>query len=280
MMAVARRRLCCVVLFAVFSGVASGEPAAGPPRVTEGFANRQLGKIDAQVEKIRAHSAPGAQMYFLGVAGFANERVFAEEIAFASRRMAERFGSAERSVWLVSDRRDIDTYPLATGPALRHALQSLGRVMDQDDVLFVALSSHGMRGAGLILSNSGLPDDWLNGADLAAMLKESGIRWKIIVVSACYSGSFIETLADNHTIVITASSKRRTSFGCSDDRDLTYFGEAFYRDALASTASLRAAFAMAGTAIRRREREERFRPSQPQAYFGPLIEGKLQEMRP
>ena len=64
------------------------------------------------------------------------------------------------------------------------------------------------------------------------MLRESGIRWRVIVVSACYAGSFIEPLRDENTDHPDRGGRDRTSFGCSDDNDLTYFGEAFYRDAL------------------------------------------------
>ena len=91
----------------------------------------------------------------------------------------------------------------------------------------------------------------------------------MIVVSACFSGSFIQPLADNHTIVITAARRDRTSFGCSDQRDLTYFGEAFFRDALPHAPDLRAAFDDAREDIRAREKEERVTPSQPQSALRP-----------
>ena len=45
----------------------------------------------------------------------------------------------------------------------------------------------------------------------------------------------------------------RSSFGCSDDTDLTYFGEAFYRDALPKGCHLREAFETARAAIKQRE---------------------------
>jgi len=115
----------------------------------------------------------------------------------------------------------------------------------------------------------------LSAATLAQLLADSGIRWKVIVISACFSGAFVGPLADNHTIVITAASRNRTSFGCSDTRHLTYFGEAFYQDALPVTAQLRDAFEVARKEIRRREKEEDVRPSHPQGYFGPMMEEKL-----
>jgi Peptidase C13 family len=97
-------------------------------------------------------------------------------------------------------------------------------------------------------------------------------------VSACYAGTFIEPLKDENTIVITASAADRTSFGCSDDNDLTYFGEAFYRDALPNAASLIAAFEAARVAIHERETNEGATPSNPQAHFGKAIEQKLAAM--
>jgi hypothetical protein len=112
--------------------------------------------------------------------------------------------------------------------------------------------------------------------DLTAALRDSGIRRRIIVISACYAGAFIQPLEDPDTIVIAAAAPDRTSFGCSDDRDMTYFGEAFYRDALPRARTLQDAFAAAKAAIAERERQEHETPSQPQAYFGTQISALLE----
>ena len=106
------------------------------------------------------------------------------------------------------------------------------------DVLFLSISSHGAEDASIVVSNSELPLEDLTDEDLADALRESGIKWRVIIISACYAGGFIESLSDPRTVVITASAADRTSFGCSNDRDLTYFGEAFYRDALPGSRSL------------------------------------------
>ena len=52
-------------------------------------------------------------------------------------------------------------------------------------------------------------------------------------------------------MLITAAAADKTSFGCSDDRDLTYFGEAFYRDALPKAKNLQEAFALTRRQSRR-----------------------------
>jgi hypothetical protein len=235
----------------------------------------QRSRIDAQLAQIATHSAAGAQMYFVGFAGFGEQRVFAQEIALAAQQVAQRYGAGERQILLVNDRRDLEKYPLATAQALRHTLMSLGKVMDADDVLFLALSSHGDEDATLSVSNAGMMPGELDATQVADALRESGIGWKVIVISACYAGSFIDSLADDHTIVLTAASAERTSFGCADDRDLTYFGEAFYRDALPKAASLRAAFDAAKASIAQREKAEGIDASNPQASYGTAIEAKL-----
>jgi hypothetical protein len=240
-------------------------------------------RIDSEIAAIRAAragstQASAPQVYFLGFAGVGEERVFAGEIALAAQRVGERYKSTPRSLLLVNDRRDPGKLPLATVPALRHALRELGEVMGPEDVLFLALSSHGSQDATVDVSNEGMAPAELAAGTLAQMLKESHIRWKVIVISACYAGGFIDTLRDDHTIVIASAAQDRTSFGCTDDRDLTYFGEAFYRDALPRAASLRAAFEAARAAIGKREKQEQFEASDPQAYFGALLEGKIRAM--
>lgn len=227
----------------------------------------------------RVEGKPNA--YFVGFAGYGDQRVFAEEISLASKRIDERYKVDGRSLLLINDRRDNEKYPVATAPALRHVLKGLGKRMNVDeDVLFLSLSSHGSEDATISVSNElGYWRD-LGADDLADMLRESGIRWKVIVISACHAGSFIKALRDENTIVLTAAAAGRTSFGCSDDNDLTYFGEAFYRDALPKAATLREAFDAARTVLKGREISESRVPSDPQAHFGAALEKKLAAMEP
>jgi hypothetical protein len=233
----------------------------------------QRGLIDATLARFVVEPAPPGRVFFLGFAGYGKERVFAEEIKLAAERVGEKFGSAQRSVLLINDQRDREAYPLATHDNLRYALREFGRRMDpESDVLFLVLSSHGVREGMIEVSNFGMPPLGLSAKTLHAMLEDAGIRRKVIVVSACFSGNFIEPLADEQTIVLTASSGTRTSFGCSDDRHLTYFGEAFFRDALPGADTLRAAFEDTQREILRREKAEGFTPSQPQSHFGPAAE--------
>ena len=268
------------ILFLILAAsLAAGVTAEQPPAtvdVAKENADRQRGLIDAQVARFAKEPVPGGRVYFLGFAGVGEERVFAEEIKLAAQRVGEKYGSSMRSVLLLNDRRDLATQPLASTSSLRYSLGEIARVMNRDeDVLFLALSSHGSRDSTIVVSNTGMFEQGLSARMLAVLLEDSRIKWRVIVVSACFSGAFVKPLSDDHTIVITAASKNRSSFGCSDQRDLTYFGEAFYRDALPHSADLRTAFETARKEIRRREKDEEFTPSKPQGYFGPLMEEKL-----
>ena len=245
---------------------------------TEALLYAQSDRIDTALSTLQPRTT-GPNAYFLGFAGYGGQQVFAREIALAAQRVNDRFGSDGHSVLLVNDRQDFDRHPLASRSALARALRGIAAHMDKEnDVLFLALSSHGKKDAYLVVDNGALPLDKLTPSALADMLRESGIRWKVLVISACYAGTFIEPLRDDYTVVIAASAPHRASFGCNDRRELTYFGEAFYRDAMPEAPDLRAAFDAAAADIAARERKEGLLPSMPQAHFGVRIEQKLAEL--
>jgi Peptidase C13 family len=95
------------------------------------------------------------------------------------------------------------------------------------------------------------------------MLGRTGMRYKVVVISACYSGVFIPRLANPDTLVITAADADHPSFGCRDKAKWTYFGNAFFNVALRQAKSLKDAFIVARSLVKKREVRERFEPSNP-----------------
>lgn len=250
------------------------------PADAESLLFDQREAIDEGVDRMATNVGPKPAIFFVGFAGVSSQRVFAQEIKLAAQVVGNRFGSADRELLLVNDRRDLDTYPLATLSGLQYALSAVAQKMDPDrDILFLALSSHGSPDPKLAVSNGGLPLAQLSADDLQSALRDSGIKRRIIVISACYAGGFMPPLENPDTIVIAAAAADKTSFGCSDNRDLTYFGEAFYRDALPNARSLEDAFTRAKSAIAARERQENEIASDPQAFFGGDI-SKVLEVSP
>ena len=238
----------------------------------------QPAKIDSALSQLGPRH-PGSNAFFLGFAGYAEEKVFAEEIKFAAKVMHERYGSGQRTVFLLNDARDLVSQPLASVSGLQYAVSGIAKQMHlADDVLILALSSHGSDDAELAVSNNELPLGLLTAPQVRSTLDDAGVRWRLLVVSACYAGSFIDALADPNTAIIAAAAPDRTSFGCSNDRDLTYFGEAFYRDALPVANSLRTAFDNAVDLVTARELAINIEPSNPVAHIGSQIEAKLLEL--
>jgi hypothetical protein len=54
------------------------------------------------------------------------------------------------------------------------------------------------------------------------MLALTGVRHKVVVISACYSGVFIPPLANPNVLVITAADADHPSFGCRDKAKWTF----------------------------------------------------------
>jgi hypothetical protein len=146
---------------------------------------------------------------------------------------------------------------MATVTSIRDALKAIAARMDlEQDILFLFLTSHGSREHELSLSQNGMQLRDLRAAELGTLLKESGIRWKAVVVSACYGGGFIDPLQDERTLVIAAARRDRRSFGCADENDFTYFGRAFFKEALPKASSFQDAFRKAEVLVKEWERKD------------------------
>jgi Peptidase C13 family len=190
-------------------------------------------------------------LYLLAVAGDGSQEVFRREVQFVQQQFAERFGMRGQTLTLVNSRTTLGITPIATRASLREALRAIAARMDtQEDVLFVYLTSHGSPRHELALRQPHMRLRDLPAHELRNLLRDSGIRWKVVVISACYSGGFIDAIKDEHTLVITAARRDRPSFGCADENDFTYFGRAYFKEALPRAQSFEAAFGKASDLVR------------------------------
>ena len=206
--------------------------------------------LDDALAKLQPRTPDKINLYLLSVAGDGTQEVFRRETEFVQRSFAERFATAGHSVALINAKNSADQLPIATVTSVRRALAAIGARMDKtQDILFVYLSSHGSKEHELSLDLPGAPLPGLSAAALHEALEASGVRWKVLVVSACYSGGFIDALRDAHTLVITSARADRTSFGCADENDFTYFGRAFFKEALPQSSSFEEAFEKATVLI-------------------------------
>ena len=105
--------------------------------------------------------------------------------------------------------------------------------------------------------------------EVAQTLDKEGIKNRIVIVSACFSGIFVPPLANDNTIVLTAADAAHASFGCAAEREWTYFGDAFFRQSVRPGVDLQRAFDNARTLIYGWEMMDHAPPSNPQGHFGP-----------
>jgi len=257
--------------------------AAGDPESFAAASEEVLysqGRLLDQLGQRIAPQRPGvAELFFLGAAGYAAENVFLNEVALVSEIMRTRFGAEGHTAILANNPATLRTLPVASVTSLAHILKVVGRTMDpEEDVLFLYLTSHGSEDHQFAMEFWPLQLRQLTPAMLKEMLDASGIRWRVIAISACYSGGFIEPLKDGRTLIMTAADADHRSFGCGTESDLTYFGKAYFDEALRRTRSLTGAFEDARKSIAERERAQSYEPSNPQIFLGEEIAAKLERM--
>lgn len=229
-----------------------------------------------------APERPGvADVYALVFAPYAAEDVFMRESSMVSQVLAERFDAGGRVIHLLNNGSTTATHPWATPLNLQRAIDALAQRMDKEhDVLVVYLTSHGASDFKLAASHWPLQVEPLSPADLRAALDQAGIRNRVIAVSACYSGGWIDVLATDNTLVMTAADATHTSYGCGRLSELTFFGRAMFDEQLRKTHSFERAFARAVPLIQQREidagKDDGF--SNPQIRVGANIRPVLREL--
>jgi hypothetical protein len=218
-------------------------------------------------------------VYLVAMAGWGSQDVFKREVDSVAQLFRERFDAEGHVVALVNNPSTALVQPMASATGLKAALHRVAEVMDRDeDVLVIFLTSHGSPDHQVSMQNGPLRLNSVTPAKLRALLDESGIRNRVVVVSSCYSGGFVPALQGDDTLVIAAAAPDRTSFGCDNEADWTYFGKAYFDEALRKTRSFIQAFEIAKPVIEEREKAQRFDPSQPQMSVGSAIRGKLDEL--
>ena len=234
--------------------------------------------VNNQLRQVEAGNELKTELYFIGFAGFADEDVFMNEVEKASTIIKQRYASDNKSTLLINNSDAIDRFPLANKHNLEKVLQDYSQKMNDEDVLFLFLSSHGSEEHELSTDFFPFRFNSLNPETIQNLLNANPIKWKIIIVSACYSGGFLDQLSDDKTYVITAARNDRNSFGCGHDGDYTYFGEAFFENGLKKGLSLQAAFEQAKILIKQKEDAMEYINSEPQYSLGSDMAAKLLEL--
>jgi hypothetical protein len=259
---------------------ASGEAERWEAPATEAVLYEQPRLLDEALAAVPAGIPGRPELFYIGFAGYGRQNVFLNEVVQVERLLSDRFALGGRGIVLANHPSSALQRPFATVAALQRALAAIARKMNPDeDVLLLFLTSHGAHDHKFEIDMWPYRFEPLTPALLGAALDRAGVRHAVIVVSACYSGGFVPPLASPDRLVIAASRADRNSFGCSDGADWTYFGRAYFAEALRETTSFEDAFALAQPRIAERERREGFVASEPQVAAGAAIRARLQALQ-
>ena len=119
-------------------------------------------------------------------------------------------------------------YPSAMFDLIHRHFNRIKNLTSIDDLVVIGFFSHGQEGAlplrlGENIGNKGQPNGVMfsnNIKEFLYPLKDTNV---LLIISACYSGSFIQPLKSSNIVIATASSSDKTSKGCRPLSTGTFF---------------------------------------------------------
>ncbi|MDY1018739.1 C13 family peptidase [Pseudomonas coleopterorum] len=247
-----------------------------PDPLEQGLLNQ--GRLLEQALAAVPPSTAAIELYSLALAGDGKQSVFMREADYVTGMLASRFGAVGQ-ITLANHRDHLADRVMASRETLSRSVQTLAARSGPEDLVFIYLTSHGTSEHELVLDQPRLQLGDLPADELAAVLAPLKGRDKVVVISACYSGGFIPALRDEKTLIMTASRADRVSFGCSEEADFTYFGDALFAQALNQTDDLQQAFELASRHVAEREIADNYEASQPQIWAPKGVLAHWQRLR-
>jgi hypothetical protein len=236
--------------------------------------------LDRTIALLKPRTPGKVNLYAIAFAGDGSENVFRNEAEYLEKLFSRRFGAAGHVIVLENNPAALESRPLADWSNLETALDAVADKMDpQQDILLLYFTTHGSEDHTLLVDMDPLPLDQIGAHDLPGILAEHPFKYKVVVINACYSGGFIPPLRGGGTLVIAAARSDRSSFGCGEQSQLTWFGHAFLVDALNRDTDFRQAFEDARAEVAQWEKRDRYAPSEPQVYVGRGISAQLARWR-
>lgn len=229
----------------------------------------QQKRLSAALAALQPQRAGVVDAYVVSLA-LDSDPVFGREAAESAKILSRRYQAVGRTLVMTAhaDEAMIGP-PQASPPDIAAALAGVAAKMNlKEDVLILFATTHGGADVGLVYRDTDKGFGMIAPVHLAAMLDGLGIERRMIILSACFSGVFLPDIAKDNSVVVTAASADRTSFGCAPGNDWTFFGDAFLNNALRKSQSLDKAAVEAITLINQWELARGLEPSMPQVHVG------------
>jgi hypothetical protein len=228
--------------------------------------HQKLAKAIGRIAPQRA----GVVDAYVVVIGLDSDPVFKKESTEVLNVLERRYAAAGRSLLLTagSTTQAADA-PQGSPAHLATALAAIAAKMDvKEDVLILYSTSHGDQKLGLVYRDGDNGYGMIAPKRMKSLFDELGIERRIMLLSACYSGVFVPYMESANSVVVTAASRYRPSFGCTPGNDWTFFGDALINNALRTSQPLTIAIENGTELIAGWEAKMGLNPSQPQVSIG------------
>lgn len=226
-------------------------------------------KLASAITALQPQKPGVVEAYVISI-GLDSDPVFARESAEAAKVLARRYGAVGRTLYLTAGADDKATgAPQGSPSNLATALAAVADRMDADeDVLILFATTHGDPVSGLAYRDGEDGVGMIAPQRLSDLLDSVGIKRRMVVLSACYSGIFIPLLTNDQTVIVTAASSQRASFGCAPGNDWTFFGDALMNNAFRKPQKFDDAMVETVQLIAEWEGALKLTPSSPQVFVG------------
>jgi hypothetical protein len=235
-------------------------------------------KLDRQLAALKPQK-PGQVDAYVVVVGLDSDPIFGREAREAGKVLSRRY-NAEGHTIVLAGTDGSGPSDLANGSpqSLAIALARVAELMDKkQDVLVLYTAGHGAQ-VGLAYHDADDGFGIIAPARMARMFDELGIKNRLLILSACFSGIFVPALQSDTTALFTAARPDRTSFGCAADRDWTFYGDAMINNALRQPVPLATAATTAKDLIAKWEAMGNVTPSEPQISIGSKVDTWLKPL--
>lgn len=210
---------------------------------------------------------PPGRIIFAGFAMHSQSKAFRNDVLLAEQRVKEIDPNA-LMLKLANPARDQPTdWPQATAENFALVMSKTAEVARPRDRVLLFISTHSNPGL-LNISAGGKNLQPLTPQALSDALAPLNKVPVLVVLSACYSGSFVEPLKAPNRVVITATDARRTSFQCKYSGNHTPFAEALFGQAGGASLSVTDWMGEAQKSIAAQEKRRKLPASQPRIFVG------------
>lgn len=210
---------------------------------------------------------PPGRIIFAGFAMHSQSKAFRNDVLLAEKWVKDIDPNA-LMLKLANPAHDQPTdWPQATAENFALVMSKTAEVARPRDRVLLFISTHSNPGL-LNISAGGKNLQPLTPQALSDALAPLNKVPVLVVLSACYSGAFVEPLKAPNRVVITATDARRTSFQCKYSGNHTPFAEALFGQAGGASLSVTDWMGEAQKSIAAQEKRRKLPASQPRIFVG------------